>query len=321
MANCLAQRNEADAVAFVAEPVFMGRAATDTFADGALPKAGESEDILDADAVVQAAPERVEDDEVDAVVPIPPYPVKYVFRYIGNVHEANNALRHIVRGAVGFDTEHTDPKGDDSIDVDATLDDARPLQHPESHSGDGINWAASKLCIVQVAEGGRVYIVDVKRMRAFPEQLRRIVTSTTIAKVGCGIVNDGRVVGDCTGVCGNAFVDVGLMVKFANAERYAEEDGTGLGLERCVREVFGTYLDKTVTAKLKWDENITPEHMLYAGLDAQASLEVFQDAVWQIIGKELQIARVISKDWYTFNWEAGSKAEDAGKAVQPLSVV
>ncbi|KAJ7156830.1 ribonuclease H-like domain-containing protein [Mycena crocata] len=186
----------------------------------------------------------------EVVLEWPAYPVKSQFRYIANVHEANNALRGIVNAQVGFDTEQT-------ISGSATAAASNGqygTQHPESHSGDGINWSASKLCIVQVAIPGQVYVLDVKHMRAIPEQLQRILTSKNIPKVGCGVINDTKIINEETGIAVRRFVDVGLMVKLADAEKYSEEDFSGIGLERCVRDVLGYQLDKSNTLTLKWDE-------------------------------------------------------------------
>ena len=94
---------------------------------------------------------------------------------------------------------------------------------------------------------------------AFPQELRRLIETDSILKVGCGFVNDGKVIHESVGINVRKFVEVGMMVKFSEPERYAEESATGLSLERCVKHVFNCQLDKTKCRVFKWDSDVTPE--------------------------------------------------------------
>ncbi|KAJ7429287.1 ribonuclease H-like domain-containing protein [Mycena galericulata] len=219
---------------------------------------------------------------------LPAYKPDRVFRYIANVYEADNALRRIYKGKVGFDSEFITEDAAEAVQVTLTRSNEEG-HHETVHIGrtskyendsetegtyDGIDWVSAKLCIVQVAVATCVYIIDVKRMRGFPRELRRIIEDKTIAKVGVGFINDGRVIWDATGVNAKNFVDVGLMAKYGDPERYREEDAQGLSLERCVKDILGCKIDKTHRTTWRWDQNLSPAHLTYAGLDAQASLEV-----------------------------------------------
>ncbi|KAJ7440934.1 ribonuclease H-like domain-containing protein, partial [Mycena galericulata] len=237
-----------------------------------------------------------------------------VFRYIANVYEADNALRRIRSGKVGFDSEQ---KIEEPVVVpnaeasdQATAEIVSPVTNSTSYSAakdayDNVDWVAAKLCIVQIAVAGCVYIIDVKRMRGFPRELKRIIEDKTIAKVGVGFTNDGRVIWQEVGVNANNFVDVGLMAKYGDPERYREEDGQGLSLERCVKDILGFKLDKSHRTIWQWDQNLDPAHLIYAGLDAQASLEVYWEVVDLVRGKSQSLGRVISDDWYTFDCVEG----------------
>ncbi|KAJ7511763.1 ribonuclease H-like domain-containing protein [Mycena galericulata] len=242
-----------------------------------------------------------------AITPeLPGYNANRTFRYIANVYEADNALRKITKGRVGFDTEFI-TKATAQITREQGTQSERLRHEVAGRPSEGevnydlIDWTAAKLCVVQVAVTEIVYIIDVKLMRGFPRELRRIVESNTIAKVGVGLNTDGRVLWDETGIDASNFVDVGLMAKYGDPERYMDEDGTGISLERSVRDILGFYLDKTHRTDWEWDNGMSSAQLLYAGLDAQASLEVYLEVKELIHTKAQSLGRIIPEDWYTFD--------------------
>ncbi|KAJ7448302.1 ribonuclease H-like domain-containing protein [Mycena galericulata] len=219
----------------------------------------------------------------------PPYQKQGVFRYIANLYEAENALRRIYDAEVGFDTEFADPPTNASIPAATT---------------NGISWERVKLCIVQVAVPGVVYIIDVKRMAAFPSELRRILQSPDIAKVGFGLANDARVLGE-VGEDVQNFVELGLMPKFANPEAYMNEPQTPISLARAVQVILGKDIDKDEQKEGNWTGFLTPKQIQYAGLDAQASLEVYFELERLIEAQGDALGRPVPKDWYTFDARQG----------------
>jgi hypothetical protein len=66
-----------------------------------------------------------------------------------DIDATNSTLQRITAGPVGFDTEFTDPV--------ATIE----------NEGDVENtWRFKKLCVVQIAVHGTVYIIAVKAMKS-----------------------------------------------------------------------------------------------------------------------------------------------------------
>ncbi|KAJ7143165.1 hypothetical protein C8R43DRAFT_1130951 [Mycena crocata] len=238
------------------------------------------------------------------VTTVPAYPQKSVFFYITDPEEADEALRHIDFGHIGFDTEENQKKVDNTEDVQLVSTAVEPII-----DADGVNWTTATLCIVQVAIPGYVYIFDVKRMQLIPQELRRIIGSSAIAKVGSGLINDGRVLHEEAGIAIMNLVEVGMMVKYADAERYGKEDAAGISLERCVKDVLGFKLDKSNRATFVWDgeEEADEKQRLFvdAGLDAQASLEVYDRVRVSLRHKELSLGRLIPDDWYTYDFIGG----------------
>ncbi|KAJ7479930.1 hypothetical protein FB451DRAFT_1172015 [Mycena latifolia] len=96
------------------------------------------------------------------------------------------------------------------------------------------------------------------------------------------------------GINCKGFVEVRLMVKFTNLEDYHHQDQMLVGLNKCVRNVLGLQREQ-------WDE-MTPQHILYAGLGAQASLDVYQVIKLHFDIKDSSIPRGIPEDWYKHNF-------------------
>ncbi|KAJ7168108.1 ribonuclease H-like domain-containing protein [Mycena crocata] len=230
------------------------------------------------------------------------YPQKSVFFYITDPEEADEALRAIDFGHVGFDTEETQKKaphteaGQD-VYVEPMMD------------ADGVNWATATVCIIQIAVPGYVYIFDVKRMQLIPKELRRVLGSSAIAKVGSGLINDGKTLQEEAGINVLNLVEVGMMAKYADAEKYADEDAAGISLERCVKDVLGFKLDKSNRATFVWDgeQEASEAQKLFvdAGLDGQASLEVYNRVRVSLRHRELQLGRLVPDDWYTYDYIEG----------------
>ncbi|KAJ7723937.1 ribonuclease H-like domain-containing protein [Mycena maculata] len=216
---------------------------------------------------------------------IPAYPQRSIFRYIANEYEYNNALRSVEFREVGFDTEFTEPAPVVAAHAD--------------------RWEHMKLRLIQLAIPGVVFIIDVKLMKAIPHELRRILEARHIAKVSVGLPIDGRIIFEADGIDLQNLVDVGLMTKFSNPEAYPQQDQTSLGLQICVKDVLGYHLSKSEQSRYKWQDELSEGHILYAGLDAQASLEVYSAIKPAFYEKAYKVVGGIPEHWYTFDFTKG----------------
>ncbi|KAJ7038556.1 ribonuclease H-like domain-containing protein [Mycena alexandri] len=224
-------------------------------------------------------------------VDLPTYEPKYTFTTLESDTAVNVALCGVQDGVVGFDTEFCDPE---QAGGDTTSEDDRACDQ----------WTTAKLCVVQVATPSEVFIIPVKQIKAFPVELRRVLESDYIIKAGVGFPIDGKIVFDAVGVQMRNLVDVGLLTKFSNVGNYLDSDQTPLGLEHCVQDVLFHKLDKTMQKK-RWDGKLTDAHRKYAGLDAQASLEVYNIVAPRTMAIAMTIPRGIPTDWYNFDCIAG----------------
>ncbi|KAJ6497122.1 ribonuclease H-like domain-containing protein [Mycena vitilis] len=224
---------------------------------------------------------------------LPAYAKTSEFIFLQDLPAAEAALKEVVTGPIGFDTEFSDPV--------LRWDENGQLLPPTSV------WDTYRLGVVQVAVPGKVFIVAVKKMKAVPDHLKRILKAEEIAKAGVGLNMDGKILYEAIGenIVIRNFVDVGLITKFGNIEGYINENQTPLGLETCVADVLHQKLDKSQSSVYRWDGEINDAQKLYAGLDAQASLEVYLAAKPRLVAKALQIGKDIRQDWYTFDCRGG----------------
>ncbi|KAF8154391.1 ribonuclease H-like domain-containing protein [Mycena galopus ATCC 62051] len=218
---------------------------------------------------------------------LPDYSLKGPVKYIFEEADCNNRLKHIKKGPIGFDTEFY----------------GTPTRTPIYVPGK-YNWEHGKLCVIQVAVEGQVYVIHIKRMRAIPAELIRILKSVDIVKVGVDFANDGKVLYELFGIPMNNFKDVGLMVKYANAHKYPDKDQGPLSMEQCVQDILHAHLDKALQTSDWRAHELSNEQIKYAALDAQAALEVFKIAQHSLQRRGHILKINIPSFWYSHDIRA-----------------
>ncbi|KAJ7932919.1 ribonuclease H-like domain-containing protein [Mycena leptocephala] len=243
------------------------------------------------------------------------YPTTHEVHYITTETEANLALEHIRDGWVGFDTEFV-PRT--LCEEEAFIEDifnnvagnkrsgmiVWQAMQMEFHGGFVIKWDNIGICIVQIARGNNVWLLNMTRIRAFPSELRRILTSYDIIKAGVGSAQDLPVIWNDLGCDMNNVVDCGLMVKLLLTEKYKETSYTNVSLVQSVEDMFQFKVDKEEqTSNWKGDANgdITDEQKKYAAIDAHASARLYEALAPALAKKAKTSKLVIPSSWYTFN--------------------
>ncbi|KAK6974079.1 ribonuclease H-like domain-containing protein [Favolaschia claudopus] len=220
---------------------------------------------------------------------------------INDVCEANERLSSIQANAIiGFDIE------------------AIPKRPKPATTSDADDWESKECCLIQIAYQESLLVLDLKKMKALPEELKRIVESAEIVKCTVGAGSDtGRLWADFQLQC-RRFLDLGFMVRIAAPLLYAEKAGdpntANISLQRCVADILGFSLDKSGQSKHDWkhglpDEKLEPvsyqELLTYAALDADASLELFQPLKALIALQTEALQRDLPEYWYCFNFIDG----------------
>ncbi|KAJ7019105.1 ribonuclease H-like domain-containing protein [Mycena alexandri] len=231
--------------------------------------------------------------------------------YVTSESQANTELVAVVRGVVGFDTEFVKRKlyGDEAIienmpvlSASAKKTARLAIQHLETlNPGFSIFWDNVGLCLIQIAQGDTVWILNMSRIRAYPSELRRILESPDIAKAGAGITNDGAVIWEDLRSNMKNLVDVGLMTRLWGVDKHKEEPFGNIALDVAALEVLDINIDKTYQKNVDWKLEPNKAHLIYAAIDAAASLRLHEMLASELIQEEQDLGIEIRSSWYTFN--------------------
>ncbi|KAJ7482515.1 ribonuclease H-like domain-containing protein [Mycena latifolia] len=188
-------------------------------------------------------------------------------KYITSEEEADKALAAITEGAVGLDIEFGKRilYGDEArvdqlptISQTAKKNARQALQYLEAgREGFSIKGENIGLYTIQIAQFNIVWILNMNRIKAYPKELRRILTSEHITKVGVGILNDAIVVWEDLRTDMQNLADVGHRAGLVAA-----------------KEILHVTIDKSFQKTVDWKAEPTEAHKLYAALDAAVSLRL-----------------------------------------------
>ncbi|KAJ7017269.1 hypothetical protein C8F04DRAFT_1279756 [Mycena alexandri] len=143
------------------------------------------------------------------------------------------------------------------------------------------------------------------KIRAYPSELRCILTFDTILKIGVGIVNDAQVIWEDLRTDANHLVDVGLMAKLWNIDKHQEEDFTPLNLGAAASEVLNITVDKVYQKDFDWKGDLNSAHRMYAALNAAVSLRLYEKLRPALESKEMELGKAIPSQWFSFNARLG----------------
>ncbi|KAJ6462346.1 ribonuclease H-like domain-containing protein [Mycena vitilis] len=236
------------------------------------------------------------------------YPTTHQVHYLTNEYAVNVCLQDITGGVVGLDTEFM-PRvlsaeelfiEDIFANVPGNKRSALIAWQVTQIKENGelsIKWENVGLCVVQIARGNDVWLLNMNRIRAFPRELKRVLEADAIVKVGVGIAAD-------------------LPVLWNDL-------ATNLSLQQSVSDVLGYTIAKDLQkSNWKGDQqgDITDEQKKYAAIDAHAALRMYEILAPGLKDTALKLGEVIPEAWYTFNGKYGytvrRKKSRLGKDVQ-----
>ncbi|KAJ7035866.1 ribonuclease H-like domain-containing protein [Mycena alexandri] len=235
--------------------------------------------------------------------------------YITSEIQADDELASIVEGVVGFDTEFVKRilYGDKAIidgmpvmGTSAKKTARLAIQFLESRLPSfSIQWDKVGLCLIQLAQGERAWVLNMNRIKAFPSELRRIIETPEIAKVGAGILSDGGVIWEDLRSNARNLVDVGLMARLWGISNHQEEPYSNLALDTAMLEVLDIAIDKSFQKVVNWKTEPNKAHILYAAIDAAAALRLHEALAPELEAEDTDPETTFSVDWYTFNCTFG----------------
>ncbi|KAJ7774993.1 ribonuclease H-like domain-containing protein [Mycena metata] len=139
---------------------------------------------------------------------------------------------------------------------------------------------------------------------AYPEQLRRILTSSCIQKVGIGILNDIVVVWNDLRSELQGLLDAGMMARLLLCDRYTDGAFNNLSLADCAADVLGFRVDKGEQVS-DWTQTLTVDQIRYAGTDAIVALRLYERLVVELEVRATRLGTNIPIGWYGFNSRMG----------------
>ncbi|KAJ7739612.1 ribonuclease H-like domain-containing protein [Mycena metata] len=267
-----------------------------------------------------------------------PFPADYRVTMLSTEHQVDTALRSILDGVIGFDTEFTErtPTKEEQIIVDyyphalgIRKQAMTGMQIAQLHSKVkfDVAWDNVGIRLVQIAWEDEAWVIDLRAMKGdntrpavIPKELARVLQSPDISKAGVGLIKDISVVWDDLRMEMKNLVDVGMMAKLVLAERYPKVGYGNMSLKQSVADILGFRIDKDLqtsdwaAVKLTDDQiqcepaaikHAATNDATDAALDAMASLRLHKSLVEELKKKSAEVESPIPKAWYSFNTKAG----------------
>ncbi|KAJ7182685.1 ribonuclease H-like domain-containing protein [Mycena crocata] len=263
------------------------------------------------------------------------FPKDFTVFYITTEFQANEALKTITDGEVGFDTEFTDrrPTKEERWILKAfpSAGAARraaltgwQVVELQSHQSFPIAWDNIGLRLVQIYQRGDAWVLDMWKIKAFPRELKRILESSDIVKTGVGLIKDISIIWDDLRFEMKNVVDAGMMARLHLIEKHQKTSYTNLALKVCVEELLGYKFPKELAVSDWKADELSEEQILYAAQDAVASHKVYTLMKPALQQKSIDIGAEIPAAWYTFNTRHGEptrmkKAADGSEVVWKTS--
>ncbi|KAJ7488884.1 ribonuclease H-like domain-containing protein [Mycena latifolia] len=263
---------------------------------------------------------------------LPTFRDKYAPVKIKTEQHANTILRDIRDGDVGFDTESTDRRPTrEERSIVAGFGKGTAARRAALLGWQIVElslfqifpvaWDHIGLRLLQIARGNDMWVLDMWKIRgedsfevktkhtkngeAFPAELRRILLSPDIRKIGVGLSNDILVIWDDLRIDMRNLTDAGLMAKLVLAEKYSKTAYGNLSLKSSVEDVLGYELSKELSNSDWSAKDLTDDQIKYAGIDAIAALRLYEVLKPQLERKSKAIEQHIPDAWYRFNSKSG----------------
>ncbi|KAK6987755.1 hypothetical protein R3P38DRAFT_3230329 [Favolaschia claudopus] len=150
-------------------------------------------------------------------------------------------------------------------------------------------------------------VADMTVIIGLPAELRRILESRKIVKLGVGLNSDASILYKDFGVDSFNLRDLGYMIRIAYPERFADECNN-VSLQACVEHIFSLTLSKQLR-KYDWRSRYSPPGasnrdavIHYAAADAEATLMMNRPIQLAVRDKAIFLHRHLPSYWYTYHY-------------------
>ncbi|KAJ7221922.1 ribonuclease H-like domain-containing protein [Mycena rebaudengoi] len=256
------------------------------------------------------------------------FPEDFTIIYLNDEQSVNDTLSEIVDGVVGFDTEYVAriPTWEEAIIEHAfsVVPGSKKSallgwQLIEAATSDSftVAWDNIGLCVVQIARDNMAWVINIRSMKAFPSELKRVLTSPNIVKAGVGLLNDMHVLWRDIRIELKQMVDVGLMARLLLAPSFGDTAFSNLSMQETAAYILHCRVDKAdqtsdwkgrlSDSQIKCEgyrlaRNMMLTHRLRdAAIDAVASLRIYSEVAPALFVKGEKLGKSIPAEWYSFN--------------------
>ncbi|KIM48368.1 hypothetical protein M413DRAFT_440097 [Hebeloma cylindrosporum] len=204
--------------------------------------------------------------------------------YIRNHDEANKELSKLGAGpqALGFDLEWK----------------------PTYLKGAGENPVA----LVQLANSDTTFLLQISAMREFPSKLTEVLANPLIVKTGVAIQSDARKLYIDFGKDMYNCVDLSLLARTVDNDRWEGKYNSSLGLARLIEIYEYRLLPKDKITRSNWEANLNPKQVEYASNDAHAGYILYRKLESMISW----LTNPPKSIWYTFSFVSGYLVDAEG---------
>ncbi|KAL0946302.1 hypothetical protein HGRIS_012546 [Hohenbuehelia grisea] len=160
-----------------------------------------------------------------------------------------------------------------------------------------------RTAVIQVCDEHMILVIQLSQMQRFPQKLKEIIESESVAKMGANILNDGKKLFKDYGVAARNLVELGALAREADPDGdklFITKNGkvrkNALGvasLAKVVARYCGMTLEKPPERTSNWENILTQRQLDYAANDVHSGLMAYL-AILQIAsqhGRSLDAAK------------------------------
>lgn len=195
--------------------------------------------------------------------------------YIRNVHTANVEVARLAHGPLGFDMEW------------------KPIYNKGQ--------AENPVSLIQLANSETILLIQISAMPRFPEGLKELLSDPRVVKAGVGIQGDCKKLFSDWGVPMRNCVDLSLLARTVDNERWKGRYVAPIGLARLCEAYEELTLAKGKATRSNWEQVLTEVQQQYAANDGHVGYWLYCKFA-QMASAMNPVPRLV---YYTFDYLDG----------------
>ncbi|KAF7306628.1 3'-5' exonuclease domain-containing protein [Mycena indigotica] len=162
--------------------------------------------------------------------------------------------------------------------------------------------AENPVALLQLANTDTILLLHLHHIRAIPPSLRAFLENPEIVKAGVGIQGDAKKLYKDIGLSVRGCVDLALLARSVDNERWKGKYSDPLGLARLIATYEDLLLFKGKVTRSNWERRLDAEQLEYASNDSHAGYTLFM-RLSQLL---LSLSKIPEPRCYSFDCQRGS---------------